>query len=404
MVFTRGADCPRHGTILHEALSPRHFSFNSHIGACPDCAGLGQRIGVDESVLLPHPERALREGLDKRVSSVLYRSPRQASLIQAVFDVLDCPSAMPIDRWPSELRQALLHGLDDPLEIHYQRTWGRTRSQVHETREWKGICGIIDTWKGQNSWIRRQVLCPTCQGARLKPEVRGTTIGGQRIDQITAMRIGEARSFWEDLQLGEAATIIAAQPVRELRDRLRFLQDVGLDYLSLDRAAHQLSGGEAQRIRLATQLGSRLTGTIYVLDEPTIGLHDRDTERLLQTLRGLVELGNTLVVVEHDLQVIRAADHVIDMGPGAGELGGQIVAQGTPEQIAESPTLTGEFLSGRRTLKSAARNRKPKRWLKLPPARLHNLDGFEARLPRGCLTVVSGVSGSGKSSVAAADG
>ena len=399
IVFSRGADCPEHGVVLHEALTPRHFSFNSHIGACPACTGVGKRMGIDEEVLLPFPDRELRQALDKRVASVLYRSPRTAALIQAIFDQEDCPSAMPVCEWPPSLRQAMLHGVPLPVEIEYHRSWGRTKSQVTEQREWNGICGIVEGWQGENKWIRRTIPCTTCQGSRLRPEVRSTTISGVRIEEVTAFTSQLALDFWQNVPLTDADSIIAAQPVWELRVRLQFLCDVGLDYLTLNRTAQTLSGGEAQRIRLATQLGSRLTGTIYVLDEPTIGLHDRDTERLLTTLNGLRDLGNTLVVVEHDLQVIRAADFVVDMGPGSGEHGGQIVAQGTPNAVEQADTLTGQFLAGSRRIPIPSKRRKPPGWLKLPAVHRHNLTGFKPRFPRACMTVVTGVSGSGKSSL-----
>jgi excinuclease ABC subunit A len=285
------------------------------------------------------------------------------------------------------------------LPITYARTWGTHRTEIAESRTWSGIIPIVRAWKGRTSWLLREAVCPDCDGGRLRAAFLAVTIGGVGIAEACAMTVDEARTFWSVLALSEFDAAIAAQVLQELEAKLGFLHDVGLGYLTLDRAAETLSGGEAQRIRLATQLGSRLTGVIYVLDEPTIGLHPRDTARLLGTLQGLRDLGNTLVLVEHDDEVIRSADHVVDMGPGAGEHGGRIVAQGTPAEVARTSSLTGQFLRGERRVSAPVKRRRPQKWITAPPSRLHNLKGVGAKLPRGCLTVVTGVSGSGKSTL-----
>lgn len=410
IALTRIAECPDHGPIHKAELTPRHFSFNSHLGACPDCDGLGRRFDIDPSLLLPNPGAPLGEALDGRVAAVVFRSARKRNLVQAVFDKYGVDAAAPVREWPRALRRAMLHGLKQPLTIRYTRSWGRSTTQVEESREWKGLIGLVEGWSGKHDWLRRETTCATCDGGRLRPALLAVTLGsappvdaesppGTSIQQACAMTVAESRAFWADLTLGKADTIIAEQAVRELESKLRFLDDVGLGYLTLDRAASTLSGGEAQRIRLATQLGSRLTGTIYVLDEPTIGLHPRDTDKLLGTLEGLRDLGNTLVVVEHDTEVMGAADYLIDLGPGAGEHGGEVIAAGSPEQVAQQGSLTGQFLSGSRRISAPATRRTPTGWIETPAAHLHNLHGVKARVPRGVLTVVTGVSGSGKSTL-----
>ena len=407
--MTRQAWCTTHGRIHLDAPSPRHFSFNSHLGACASCGGLGRRTEVDPALLLPHPHQPLGEALDGKVASVLFRSPRNRAILSALFARHAVAEDTPVQQWPRALRREMLHGSSQPVVIAYTRSWGRSTSSIEEERPWDGIVAMVEAWSGRNSRLRRETTCSDCDGGRLRPELLAVTLGdrpaspgrpaGESIADVCRMTVSEARAFWTDLRLTETEGRIAEQAVAELQGRLGFLEDVGLGYLTLDRSAESLSGGEAQRIRLATQLGSRLTGTIYVLDEPTIGLHPRDTERLLGTLRGLRDLGNTLVGVEHDMEVMRAADHIIDMGPGAGEHGGRIVAAGSPRELAEGDSLTGQFLAGARDLGRPATRRAPKGWLTPPVARVHNLQAVESRFPRGCLTVVTGVSGSGKSSL-----
>ena len=412
IVLTRAAICPDHGRILPTELTPRHFSFNAHIGACPACTGLGRRVQVDTDLLFPFPAMPLEQAIDGRAGSVLLRNPRVEALVDALFAHFKTPRQTPVQRLPKALFLALLHGHQEPLSVTWARTWGRSKTTIEEALPWPGILPTISSWRASLDWLSREQTCDACGGGRLARELQAITLGaelgqapvegaapGLSVPAVCAMTVVEARAFWSSLPLNAEERVIAEQVLEELNNKLGFLDDVGLGYLTLDRAAETLSGGESQRIRLATQLGSRLTGVLYVLDEPTIGLHQRDTARLLRTLHGLRDLGNTLVVVEHDPEVMRASDRVLDMGPGAGEHGGRIMAQGTPAEVEASDSLTGQFLSGRRVIPQPARRRAPKGWLEAPPSHLHNLKGARPRFPEGCLTAVTGVSGSGKSTL-----
>jgi len=411
-ILTRRAECPEHGPVLPEELTPRHFSFNSHVGACPSCTGLGKRLEVDPALLLVRPDQPLAEALDGRVGATIYRSARTRALIDAVFTRFDTAPSTPVRALSPAVIRALLYGHAEPLSITFTRSWGSSTSTYEEERPWTGIVPIVEGWRRGVDALRRETTCSACQGARLRAEMRAVTLGGRSdftgpadrpaglgLHELCAMTVDEAGAFWDTLQLGPEDRLIADQVVAELVSRLGFLSDVGLGYLTLDRAADTLSGGEAQRIRLATQLGARLTGTIYVLDEPTIGLHPRDTQKLLVTLSDLRDLGNTLVVVEHDAEVMMAADHLVDMGPGAGEHGGRIVAQGTPDAVRAGEGLTADFLAGRKRIGQREHPRAPRGWLKAPAVTVHNLNGAVPTFPLGCLTVVTGVSGSGKSSL-----
>jgi excinuclease ABC subunit A len=402
--LSRAPECPEHGPVLPEDLTPRHFSFNSHLGACTDCGGLGRRETVDPELLFPDPEGSFLKAMDARVASVLSRAPRTTALISAVFAHFGTDEEARTTEYSRPLRRALLYGLSEPLTIRYSRKWGSTTTVIEEERLWPGVVTIIEGWKGRATWLFNVATCPTCGGDRLKPELLSVRIGerpgrppGLSIADASALTVSEALAFWRGLSLTAEESAIAEQALIELTSRLAFLEDVGLAYLTLDRSAETLSGGESQRIRLATQLGSRLTGTIYVLDEPTTGLHQRDTERLLGTLQGLKALGNTLVVVEHDPEVMLRADHIIDMGPGAGEHGGTVVAQGPPDSLGGG--LTGRYLSGAACIPVPATRREPQGWLASTPSTLHNLKSATAQFPRGCITAVTGVSGSGKSTL-----
>ncbi len=411
IVLSRRPDCPEHGVVLPDEITPRHFSFNSHWGACAHCGGLGEAVQLDPKLLLPSPDEPFETALDAQVAGGVLRSARNRALVQAVFAHHDVAPRTPAKGWPAALRRALLNGLELPLPIAFERSWAGRSAKVQEVRPWPGVVSIVEGWGKRTDRLRRTSTCGRCDGLRLQPWLLAVTLGdhtqpdgrpqGHNISELCAMKVSDARIWWSQLaaQLSPAEATIALQPVEEVCDRLRFLDDVGLGYLTLDRPARTLSGGEAQRIRLAAQLGARLTGTIYVLDEPTIGLHPRDTHRLLGTLHGLRDLGNTLIVVEHDPEVMRQADHLVDMGPGAGEHGGLIVAQGTPAEVSTSGSLTGTYLSGQRAVPRPATRREAADWLDLPSATVHNLNGVKVRIPKGVLTVVTGVSGSGKSSL-----
>jgi len=398
--FAEHPACPDHGAIHRAELTPRHFSFNAQLGACPACEGLGRRRALVLDRLLLHPELPLWDALDGRVAGVLRRSARNGALIDAVHNVLGLDEHVPVRKWTAAQRQVMLRGLDAPLTIAWSKPWGRSVRRVQEVREWPGLLPILQGWNSDLDWLTDETTCEDCGGGRLRPELQAVRFAGHSLPSFTALTIDAALDLVTRLELdGEAATI-AARPLVELRHRLRFLVDVGLGYLSLDRAADTLSGGEAQRIRLASQLGSGLVGVIYVLDEPTVGLHARDTARLLQSLVGLRDLGNTVLLVEHDLDVIRAADHLIDVGPGAGVEGGHVVAAGTPAQVAAHPTsLTGAYLAGRAQLPVPKRRRRARSSIRLEGATAHNLQSVSASIPTGVLVGVAGVSGSGKSSL-----
>ena len=393
--------CPEHGRVLPEAFTPRHFSFNSHVGACPACDGLGRLTALDTELVFPHQDRPLAESMDGRVASVVNRSARIQGRLKALFKVLGVDPKAPVQDWAEGAFDAMWQGLPDvELTVRWSKRWGKTRRTVNETLVWEGLITVLEGWKGRLEWLRRVQECSQCLGGRLRPESLAVTLGGQDIHQHQDHSVHDALAFWTTLALPPDQASIADQARREVVSRLRFLRDVGLGYLHLDRAASSLSGGEAQRIRLASQLGSGLTGCIYVLDEPTIGLHPRDTARLLGTLKGLQGLGNTVVVVEHDEDTIRRADQVIDLGPGAGDDGGKIIAQGTPAEIEQDPaSITGAFLSGRRTIPLPSQRRQPRGHLRIRGAHLHNLQGVDVDLPTGVFSVVTGVSGSGKSTL-----
>ncbi len=396
--ITDRAECPDHGAVLPGALTPRHFSFNNHLGACVACDGLGRRTEIAPEKVLLKPHRKLRDALDKRVASVVFRSKPMKAMLAVLYKQHGLNQDTAWCDLPEPLQSDILYGHDVALDIRWSKRWGRSTTSVTESRTWPGILPTVDGWKGRQNWLGNESICSSCRGGRLQPPLLAVTIGGQPIHGITRMPVAEAHDFFSNLELSAHDQTIADQALEDMRAKLSFLQNVGLGYLALNRSAETLSGGEGQRIRLATQLGARLTGTIYVLDEPTIGLHQRDTQQLLTTLTGLRDLGNTLVVVEHDPDVIKAADHVIDMGPGAGDLGGEIVAQGTWDTLDCETSLTGQFLNGKRTIPTPQSRREPSLWVEVTDASLHNLKGFSSRVPRRCLTAVTGVSGSGKSS------
>ena len=402
--------CPEHGPVLAE-LTPRTFSFNSPEGACPTCAGLGEERVFDPERIVPDPSRSIAEGAIEPWGKP--DGPYHRAMTGELTAALAAPLDVPWAKLPKKLREQILSGAGQGK--------GRGKGKG-KAGSWPGVIASLEKRASDYEQRKREQggdaeaaieyleeelgrffarsPCSECGGARLRKEALAVTVAGRDIRALTALSITEARALFDALSLEGARQQIAERLVREVRGRLGFLADVGLGYLSLDRRTATLSGGEAQRIRLATQIGAALVGVLYVLDEPSIGLHARDGERLIKTLERLRDAGNTVLVVEHDRAMIEAADHVIDMGPGAGRLGGTVVAEGTPAQIAASPSSpTGRYLRGETALARPGKRRSPQGWLTLRDARTHNLKGVTAKVPLGVLTCVTGVSGSGKSSL-----
>ena len=393
--------------LSFEELEPRSFSFNSPFGACPDCTGLGTRMEVDPDLVVPNDELSLDEGAIAPWSGG-HVSDYFARLVEALADEMGFDTSTPWAKLPAKARRSLLHGHPTEIHVRYRNRYGRQRSYY---TTFEGVVPYIerrhaeaesDASRERFAGYMREVPCLSCGGARLKPVSLAVTVGERSIADVAGLPIGEAAEFLEGLDLSPRDQQIAARVLKEVNERLRFLRDVGLDYLSLDRPAGTLAGGEAQRIRLATQIGSGLVGVLYVLDEPSIGLHQRDNQRLIDTLVRLRDLGNTLIVVEHDEDTIRTADWVVDIGPGAGEHGGQIVVSGPYSDLMESQdSLTGAYLSGRRTIETPLVRRPvdPRRMLTVEGAQEHNLADVTVDIPLGCFVAVTGVSGSGKSTL-----
>jgi len=393
--------------LSFEELEPRSFSFNSPFGACPECTGLGTRMEVDPELIVSDPSMTLAEGAIGPWSSG-HISDYFERLLGALGDELGFTLD---DTWESlspKARKAILQGHATQVHVRYKNRYGRERS-YHTAFE--GVIPYVqrrhaeadsETSRERFEGYMRQVPCPACDGARLKPISLAVTLGGRSIAAVAALPIGDCAEFLRGLDLSPREKQIAERVLKEVNERLRFLVDVGLDYLTLDRAAGTLAGGEAQRIRLATQIGSGLVGVLYVLDEPSIGLHQRDNRRLIETLVRLRDLGNTLIVVEHDEDTIRQADWVVDIGPGAGEHGGQVLVSGTVEELLAHPdSMTGAYLSGRRRIEIPAVRRPvtPGRELVVEGAREHNLKDVDVTFPLGCFVAITGVSGSGKSTL-----
>jgi excinuclease ABC subunit A len=393
--------------ISFDELEPRSFSFNSPWGACPDCTGLGTRMEVDPELIVPDPQKSLQEGAISpwaggHVSDYFER------LIEAVAETIGFRLDTPWERLPQKAKNALLKGFDTQVHVRYKNRYGRERSYYTNFEgaipwvERRHAEAESDSTREKFAGYMREVPCPSCHGTRLKPVSLAVTIDDKSIAELCAQPIGELAKNLLGLQLSDRDMQIARLILKEVNARLGFLLDVGLDYLNLDRGSATLAGGEAQRIRLATQIGSGLVGVLYVLDEPSIGLHQRDNNRLLDTLLRLKNLGNTLIVVEHDEDTIRAADWVVDIGPGAGEHGGHVVVSGTVEDLINSETsLTGAYLSGRKSIELPTTRRKPEkgRELTVKGAAEHNLQNVDVTFPLGCFVAVTGVSGSGKSTL-----
>jgi excinuclease ABC subunit A len=404
LLFSAKFACPECGFSFEE-LSPRMFSFNSPYGACPSCSGLGFRSEFDPDLIVPDKRLSLREGAIAPLASGKSGYYRQVLLAVAEYASIDPDK--PFEELTEEERQILLWGLPDRIPFHYEDPRGRFRRY---SLVYKGLIPILKKRYQEtvSDFIREdleeymsQYPCPECGGNRLKPASLAVTVGGLNIAQLTALTVEKAQEFLKELALTEKEKQIARLILKEIDNRLGFLRNVGLEYLTLDRASGTLSGGEAQRIRLATQIGSSLTGVLYILDEPSIGLHQRDNKRLIATLKKLRDLGNTVIVVEHDQETIEEADYILDIGPGAGVHGGEVVAAGTIEEIKRVPeSITGQYLSGRKNIPLPATRRKGNgNWLELRGARAHNLKNLNVRFPLGVFICVTGVSGSGKSTL-----
>jgi len=408
--FSEHFACPDCGVSLGE-LEPRNFSFNSPYGACPECTGLGTKTEFDPDLIAPDRSLSIRQGaLRPFVKRDGEMTDWRMAMLEGVAKRLGFTLDTPLQDLAPEQFHALMFGADGNVTVAFRNRWGRTR---YIDTEFEGIINILKRRyeETESEYIKQELEqymatrpCPACGGKRLKPESLAVTVGGKTIAEVTAMSIEAAAQWFADLeaQLTPRERTIAERILKEVRARLNFLLDVGLGYLTLDRAATTLSGGEAQRIRLATQIGSGLMGVLYVLDEPSIGLHQRDNQKLIRTLQRLRDLGNTVLVVEHDEETIRAADYVIDLGPGAGEHGGEVVVAGTVEEVMRCPdSLTGQYLSGKRRIEIPAMRRPPRpdRWLTLRGARANNLKNITVRIPLGLFVCVTGVSGSGKSTL-----
>ena len=407
--FSERLSCPNEHEIVLSEIEPRTFSFNAPFGACPDCTGLGTKMAVDPELVVGDPASTINEGVilpwstqGKGLYSYFTR------LLAGLASDLEFDLDTPWEKLPESVRDAVLNGNDFEVQVKWRSKYGR---EMRYTSGFEGVLPYVERryHESDSDWARgkwaeflREIPCPACQGARLRPEVLAVKVHGKSIHDVAIYSLGQAHSFFEGLKLSTREQKIAAQVLREIRARLDFLLAVGLDYLSLERSAGSLSGGEAQRIRLATQIGAGLTGVLYVLDEPSIGLHQRDNRRLIETLIKLRDLGNTLIVVEHDEDTIKAADWLVDIGPGAGLGGGEVVHSGSYAAILDNRnSITGDYLSGRIKIETPKKRRKTnkERQIKVVGAKENNLRDVNVSFPLGVMTAVTGVSGSGKSSL-----
>jgi excinuclease ABC subunit A len=405
LTFSQHLACPNDGTSFDE-LAPRSFSFNSPYGACPHCDGLGTRFEVDPELIVPNPDVTVDEGAIAPWAGA--RGEYFHRVLSAVAESYGFRTSTPWKKLKKAEQKVMLFGSGTrQVHVQYRNRYGRTRSYY---THYEGVVPYLQRRhsEAESDWAReqiegymREVHCPECDGARLKPESLGVTVDGRNIHEICDLSIGKAAEVLSGLKLSARDRMIAERVVKEINARVRFLLDVGLDYLSLNRSSGTLAGGEAQRIRLASQIGSGLVGVLYVLDEPSIGLHQRDNRKLIDTLVRLRDLGNSVIVVEHDEETIRVADHVVDIGPGAGEHGGEIVVSGSVADLLKSrKSITGQYLSGKRSIPVPAMRREPgDDWLVVRGAREHNLKNIDVELPLGCFVTVTGVSGSGKSTL-----
>jgi len=406
--FSENLACPNNHPLQIDTIEPRAFSFNSPFGACQACDGIGSRLEVDEELLIPNPELSLGEGAIAPWSQGKATTEYWLRLLAGLGEELGFDLNTPWNKLSAKVQKAILSGKDFKVEVSYRNRFGRERRY---TSGFEGVKAYIkrkhaetesDFARDRYEQYMRQVACPSCRGARLNPTILGVKVGQKSIAEVTELPLRTALEFMRGLTLSEREMKIAEQVLKEIDARLQFLLDVGLDYLTLSRAAGTLSGGEAQRIRLATQIGSGLVGVLYVLDEPSIGLHQRDNRRLIETLTKLRDMGNTLIVVEHDEDTMREADWIVDVGPGAGEHGGQVVHSGTYDELLKNKrSITGDYMAGRREIEVPA-TRRPvdkKRRVKVFGARENNLKNVDVVFPLGVFTAVTGVSGSGKSTL-----
>ena len=405
-LYSQNYACPDCGVSI-EALEPRLFSFNNPYGACPCCSGLGVLLKMDPDVIIPDRSKSFNEGaIHVSGWNTSEAGSMAACYLRALAATYNFSLDTPVGELPEAILNVVLYGTQGKkIRVEYERASGSGSFNV----PFEGVITNLerryrettsDSAKAVYEEYMANIPCPECGGQRLRREALSVTVGGLSIQQVAALPVGRARQFFRDLELTDKQRLIARQLLKEIDARLSFLTDVGLEYLTLSRSAGTLSGGEAQRIRLATQIGSGLTGVLYILDEPSIGLHQSDNEKLLGTLRHLRDLGNTLIVVEHDSDTMLAADYIVDIGPGAGVNGGRVMAAGTPGEIMANPdSLTGQYLSGKKSVPLPATHRNPTGWLTVRGARANNLKNIDVRFPLGVLCCVTGVSGSGKSSL-----
>src|SRR5215211_3684530 len=404
MIFSENFACPDHGVSLPE-LQPRIFSFNSPHGACPRCTGLGSQQEIDPDLMVPDGSVSIAEGA--LLPWATGSSGFYDAVINAICDRYEIDPDLPWDELPREQQDIFLYGTGgERVYVQYRNRMGRKRSYM---LAFEGIVPSLERrYRDTDSSHQRERIeeymsfrpCPECKGARLKPEVLAVTVGEKSIHDFTQLSVTRALEFLDGLDLTETERLIGARIIKEIRERLTFLDNVGVGYLDLDRASATLSGGEAQRLRLATQIGSQLVGVLYILDEPSIGLHQRDNGKLIETLERLRDLGNTVLVVEHDEQMMRSADYLVDMGPGAGAHGGHVVAEGTAAKVQRSKkSVTGQFLAGTREIAVPPRRSEDNGWFTVRGAAQHNLKGIDVDFPVGKFVAVTGVSGSGKSTL-----
>ncbi len=405
--FSQSFSCPDCGISVEE-IEPRSFSFNNPFGACPECFGLGYKMEFDEDLIIPDKSKSISEGA---ITVMGWQSSSEASsftnaLLRALSEKYQFDLTTPYEEYPEKIKYVILYGTDgEKVDVYYEGQRGKGVYPV----SFEGLLKNVerryretgsDTIKQEYETFMRITPCKLCKGMRLKRTSLAVTICDKNIHEVTSVSIGKLHSFMQEMQLTSQQQLIGKQILKEIRARVGFLIDVGLDYLSLSRATASLSGGEAQRIRLATQIGSGLVGVCYILDEPSIGLHQRDNDKLLNTLRSLKNLGNTLLVVEHDEDTMFAADHIVDIGPSAGSHGGEVIAQGTAEDIMKVPeSITGQYLSGKIKIPVPKIRKKPSGWITVKGAAENNLKNIDVKFPLGIMTCVTGVSGSGKSSL-----